>query len=136
MSIRLHSDQRLVLVLRRQDNFVFTHLLDSVREANDWYLAADTEPATSRPFIPAWELNYNREGAYQPKLHVHLPALVPEAGFILKDRNAGQMIPVLKATFGKIGPPSPKGKGRGGANAGLCVCSGWHLTAPHGASDF
>lgn len=35
MSICLHGDQRLVLVLRRQDNFVFTHLLDSVREANN-----------------------------------------------------------------------------------------------------
>lgn len=46
MSVRLHGDQRLVLVLRRQDDFVFTHLLDSVGEANDRYLATDAEPAT------------------------------------------------------------------------------------------
>lgn len=52
MSIRLHSDQRLVLVLRRQDHFVFTHLLAGVGEADDGYLPADTEPAR-RPFIPA-----------------------------------------------------------------------------------
>lgn len=112
MSICLHGDHRLVLVLRRQDNFVFTHLLDSVREANDWYLATDTEPATRGPFIPEWEFNYNRRGAYQPKLHVRLPVLVPETSFILKVRNVAQMVPVLKATLGKVGPLYNKGKGR------------------------
>lgn len=45
MSICLHGDQRLVLVLRGQDHFVFTHLLDSIRGADDGYLATDAEPA-------------------------------------------------------------------------------------------
>lgn len=46
MSIRLHGDQRLVLVLRGQDHFVFTHLFGSIRGADDGYLATDAEPAT------------------------------------------------------------------------------------------
>lgn len=53
MSIRLHGDQRLVLVLRGQDHFVFTHLFGSIRGADDGYLATDAEPATRSLVIPA-----------------------------------------------------------------------------------
>lgn len=51
MSIRLHSDQSLVLVLRGQDHLVFIHLLDGVGGADDGYLTTDAEPVRrSRSF--------------------------------------------------------------------------------------
>lgn len=65
MSIRLHGDQRLVLVLRGQDHFVFTHLFDSIRGADDGYLATDAEPATRSLVIPA-RLKAGGAGPQQP----------------------------------------------------------------------
>lgn len=77
MSVCLHGDHRLLLVLRGQDDFVFTHLLDSVREAENGDLTADTEPAGRRPrtAVSKWD---NSTGATPSTRHgVHHEAHPP-----------------------------------------------------------